>query len=105
MPKKAGLKFYRVVVGAVDATFQGIAKNQEDYLNQQRNRGDMQIQTELTQWQQDKLYHFLRRWDDLSPYLQAIYERAPVEAPYFDGHWFDNGGTWRLFGGDWLASP
>lgn len=65
----------------------------------------MQIQTELTQWQKDKLYYWLRRWDDLSPYLQAIYERAPVETPYFDGHWFDNGGTWRLFGGEWLAVP
>ena len=65
----------------------------------------MQIKTELTQWQQDKLYHWLDRWDDFGPYMQALYKRAPVEAPFFNGHWFDNGGTWRLFGGEWLACP
>ena len=65
----------------------------------------MQTKNELTQWQEDKLYHWLKRWDDLGPYRQAIHERTPVDAPYFDGHWFDHGGMWGLFDGEWLAFP
>jgi hypothetical protein len=65
----------------------------------------MQNKNELTQWQADKLYHWLKRWDDLGPHMQAIYERTPVDAPYFDGHWFDHGGTWGLLDGEWLTFP
>ena len=65
----------------------------------------MQNENELTQQQADKLYHWLKRWDDLGPHLQAIYERSPVDAPYFNGHWFDHGGTWGLLDGEWLAFP
>ena len=65
----------------------------------------MQTKNELTQWQKDKLYHWLKRWDDSEPYRQAIYERTPVEVPYFDGNWFDDGGTWRLLDGELLAFP
>ena len=65
----------------------------------------MLTKSELTQWQEDKLYHWLKRWDDLGPYRQAIYERTPVDAPYFNGHWFDHGGTWSLYEMEWLAFP
>ena len=77
----------------------------QDYLIQRRERGGMQTKYELTEWQADKLYHWLKRWDDLGPYMQAIYERTPVDVPYFDGHWFDYGGTWGLLDGEWLAFP
>ena len=65
----------------------------------------MQNKNELTQWQEDNLYHWLKRWDDLGPYMQAVHERTPVDAPYFNGHWFDHGGTWRLYNEEWLAFP
>lgn len=65
----------------------------------------MQTKSELTQWQADKLYHWLKRWDDLGPYMQAIYERMPVDTPFFNGNWFDYSGTWRLLDGEWLAFP
>ena len=65
----------------------------------------MQTENELTQWQEDKLYHWLKRWDDLGPYRQANHEHTPVDAPYFNGNWFDHGGTWSLLDGEWLAFP